>query len=103
MALTMAVILAVVVLSKVVFVSLGVLLLGLLTPLFEKDSLLGIAQLGSLLATERQGVVSFEPLPEGCSVDNDDSILDQGLGSDQLVVAGVVHNINDPGLAGDGL
>ena len=43
------------------------------------------------------------PLAEGSGVDDDDSVLDEGLGPDQLVVAGVVDHINDTGLAGNRL
>lgn len=31
---------------------------------------------------------------------HDDGVLDEGLGSDQLVVAGVVHHVEDTSLAG---
>ena len=43
------------------------------------------------------------PLTEGGSIDDDDGVLDEGLGPDQLVVAGVVDHVNDPGLPGGGL
>lgn len=56
-------------------------------------------QLGSLLASQRSGVVSLIPLPEWKAVNKDDAVLHQGLGSDQLVVGGIVDHINDPGLA----
>lgn len=39
------------------------------------------------------------PLPVGKAVNEDDAVLHQGLGSDQLIVGGIVDNINDPGLA----
>ena len=42
-------------------------------------------------------------MSEGSSVNNNNGVLDQGLGSDQLVVGGVVDNVDDSGLAGDGL
>ncbi|TNN88550.1 hypothetical protein EYF80_001333 [Liparis tanakae] len=45
------------------------------------------------------GKVCLIPLPEGKAVDEDDAVLHQGLGSDQLVVGGIVDHINDPGLA----
>lgn len=38
------------------------------------------------------------PLPERQAVNKDDAVLDQGLGSDQLIVGSIVDNINDPGL-----
>lgn len=43
------------------------------------------------------------PLLEGGSVHLDDGVLHQGLGTDQLVVGGVVGHIQDTGLAGDSL
>ena len=43
------------------------------------------------------------PLTEGCSVDDDDGVLDEGLGPHQLVVTSVVNNVNDTGLPGDRL
>ena len=42
-------------------------------------------------------------MSEGSSINDNDGVLDQGLGSDQLVVGGVVDNVDDPGLAGSGL
>ena len=42
-------------------------------------------------------------MSEGSSIDNDDGVLDESLGPDQLVVASVVDNVDDPGLAGSGL
>lgn len=35
--------------------------------------------------------VSFVPLTEGSSIDLDNSSLDEGVGTDQLVVRGVVN------------
>ena len=43
------------------------------------------------------------PLPEGSGVNDHDGVLDKSLGSDPLVVGGVVHHVDDPGLAGDAL
>ena len=43
--------------------------------------------------------VLYSPLTEGRSVDDNNGVLDQGLGPHQLIVAGVVDNIDDPGLA----
>lgn len=43
--------------------------------------------------------MSLIPLPVWKAVDEDDAVLHQGLGSDQLVVGGIVDHINDPGLA----
>lgn len=56
-------------------------------------------QLGSLLASQRSGVVSLIPLPVREAVNEDDAVLHQGLGSDQLVVGGIVDHVDDPGLA----
>lgn len=36
------------------------------------------------------------PLSERQAVNKDDTVLDQSLGSDQLIVGGIVDNINDP-------
>ena len=36
------------------------------------------------------------PLTEGSGINDHDGVLDEGLGPDQLVVAGVVDDINDP-------
>lgn len=55
-------------------------------------------QLGSLLASQRSGEMSLIPLPVGKAVDKHDAVLHQSLGSDQLVVGGIVDHINDPGL-----
>lgn len=56
-------------------------------------------QLSSLLATNRQGIVSLIPLPERSSVNDNNSVLDQSLRSHQLIVGGIVHYINNTGLA----
>ena len=48
-------------------------------------------------------IVEPLPLSEGSSIDNNDGVLDQSLGSDELIVGCVVDYINDPGLPGDGL
>ena len=42
-------------------------------------------------------------LSEWSAIDGDDGALDEGLGSDQLVVRGVVDNVDDSALSGDGL
>ena len=47
---------------------------------------------------ERLSILN-SPLTEGRSVDDNNGVLDQGLGPHQLIVAGVVDNIDDPGLA----
>lgn len=43
--------------------------------------------------------MSLIPLPVWEAVDEDDAVLHQGLGSDQLVVGGIVDHVDDPGLA----
>lgn len=55
----------------------------------------GVAYYGGGHENERDGSpkgthVSLVPLPEGSGIDFDNSALDQGLGSEQLVVGGVV-------------
>ena len=40
-------------------------------------------------------------MTERCSVNDADSVLDEGLGSHQLVVASVVDHVDDTGLPGD--
>lgn len=66
--------------------------------------LLDLALLGSLglLASSAEGlaVVGLVPLSEGSGIDLDDGALGEGVGSDQLVVGGVVSDTDDTGLAG---
>ena len=47
--------------------------------------------------------MSFVELFEGSCIDGDDAVLYQGLGTDQLVVRGVVNNVKDASLAGSSL
>lgn len=42
--------------------------------------------------------MSLIPLPVRKAVDEHDAVLHQGLGSDQLIVGGIVDHIDDPGL-----
>merc|ERR1719193_1557244 len=49
--------------------------------------LLSFAQFGTLLTAERKSIVSLVPLTEGSSVNNNNGVLDQSLGSNQLIVA----------------
>lgn len=60
-------------------------------------------QFSTLLAPNWQDVVSFIPLTVRGCVNNNDRILHQSLGAHQLIAAGVVHNVNDTGLASDAL
>lgn len=57
--------------------------------------------LGALLAAQRQQVVRLVPLAEGHGVDDHDGVLDQRLRAHQLVVARIVHHVNDARLAAD--
>lgn len=59
-----------------------------------------IYQLGSLLPAKREGVVRLIPLSVRSAVHKDHTVLHQGLGSNKLIVRGVVDHIDDPGLAG---
>lgn len=59
--------------------------------------------LAVLLATQRQQVVSFVELFEGRSIDGDDAVLHQSLGTDQLIVGGVVNNVENASLASGSL
>lgn len=65
----------------------GLLLLGLL------------GSLGALALAKGLTVVGLVPLTEGSGINLDDGRLDKGLGTDKLVVAGIVDNIDDTGLA----
>ena len=64
--------------------------------------LAGILDLGglALLETNLEAVVGLVPLLEGVGIDEDDGTLDEGLGTDELVVGGVVGNVEDTDLAG---
>ena len=42
-------------------------------------------------------------MTEGSGINDDDGVLDEGLGPDQLIVARVVHDVDDTGLPGDSL
>ena len=57
-------------------------------------------QFGSLLPSQGDGVMGLIPLPKWSGINLDDGAFHQGLGTHQLVVAGIVHYINDTGLAG---
>ena len=66
---------------------------------------LGLSGLGlfELLFVELNIVVLEVPLSEGSGINGDDAVLDDSLGSNELVVGGVVNNIENSGLSGDGL
>lgn len=57
-------------------------------------------QLLQALGTDLHTVVGLVPGSEGGSINLDDAVLHKGLGADQLVVRGVVHDIKDTGLFG---
>ena len=57
-------------------------------------------QFGVLFTPQGFGVVSLIPLSEWCGIDGNDASLDEGFGTDQLVVGGVIDDINDAYLAG---
>jgi len=56
---------------------------------------------GTTLGGDGLAVVLLVSLTEGSSVDLDDAALDKGVGSDKLVVRGVVDDTEDTGLGSD--
>lgn len=42
------------------------------------------------------------PLGEGSGIDGDDTVFDEGVGSDQLVVGCIVHDVDDSSLVSHG-
>merc|ERR1719333_315700 len=56
-----------------------------------------------LLLVELNVVLLEVPLSEGGGIDVDNGVLDEGLGANELVVGGVVDNINNTRLECDGL
>ena len=77
----------------------GYFLLWATSQLFLDKQVCYPYQLCSLLSSHWSGIVSLIPLPEGKTVNKDNAVLHQGLGSHQLVVGGVVDHICNPGLA----
>lgn len=65
--------------------------------------LLGHVGLGLASPANALAVVGLVPLTEGSGIDLDNGGLGQGVGTDQLVVGGVVGHDDDTGLAGDAL
>lgn len=55
-----------------------------------------------LLLADGFSVVRLIVLFEGSGIDLDDAVFHESLSSDQLVVGGVVHDVDDTGLSGDG-
>merc|ERR1719167_1093836 len=80
-----------------------VFLLRLLGPLLVEERFVGFGEFDALLPAERRGVVGLVPLTEWRRVDGNDGVLDEGLGTHQLVVAGVVDGIDDTRFTGDRL
>ena len=64
-------------------------------------SLLDLYILVSLPGGEVDSVLVGIPLSEGSGVDLDDAVLDEGLGSDELVVGGIVDDVDYSGFTGD--
>jgi hypothetical protein len=60
--------------------------------------LTGLVGLLHLLLVQLNVVVLEIPLTERSCVDFDDGVLDQSLGTDELIVRRVVQNVNDAGL-----
>lgn len=67
------------------------------------DGLLLLALLLLAATAERLAVVGLVPLTEGSGINLDNGGLGQGVGTDQLVVGGVVGDDDDTGLAGAAL
>merc|ERR1719167_584255 len=80
-----------------------VFLLRLLGPLLVEERFVGFGQFDALLPAERRGVMGLVPLTERRRVDGNDGVLDEGLGTHQLVVAGVVDGVDDASFTGDRL
>merc|ERR1712044_56239 len=79
--------------------SFSILLGSLLGPFLIDNSFLSISKLSSLLSAEGKSIMSLVPLSEWSGINDDNSVLDEGLGSDQLIVASIVYNINNPSFA----
>lgn len=63
----------------------------------------GLIGLLDLLLVKLDVVVLKVPLSEGGGVNLDDAVLDEGLGTNELVVGSVVNDIDNTGLSGDRL
>ena len=53
---------------------------------------------GSFTFTNSRSVMRLIPLSEWCRVDEDYTVLNESLGSDELVVTGIVDDINNSSL-----
>lgn len=83
--------------SLCVSLSSEAVFLGTFGEIYSHDKSKSTYQLGALLASKRTGIMGLIPLSERKAVNKDDAVLDQSLGSDQLIVGGIVDHINDPG------
>ena len=63
----------------------------------------GLVRLLHLLLVQLNVVVLEIPLTERSSINLDDGVLHEGLGTDKLIVSRIVEDINDAGLARLGL
>lgn len=63
-------------------------------------ALLSLGLSGALLDADLNTVVGLVPVLEGMGIDENDGSLDEGLGTDKLVIGGVVGDIKDTDLAG---
>ena len=63
----------------------------------------GLVALFNLFLVKLNVIASQIPLSERIGINGDDAVLDDGLGSDKLVVGGIVDNIQNSGLSGEGL
>jgi len=75
----------------------GDLLLNRLGARLEKRILL-LSNLGRLLAAKRLHVMVLEPLLEGRSINLNNVVLHERVGTHNLVTSGVVYHLNDAGL-----
>jgi len=80
-----------------------VFLLRLFGALLVEKRLVSLGKLDALLPAERRGVMRLVPLTERGGVDGNDGVLDESLGSHELVVAGVVYGVDDTRLASNRL
>jgi len=85
------------------FLAVVVFLLRLLGALLVEKRLVSLGKLDALLPAERRGVMRLVPLTERGGVDGNDGVLDESLGSHELVVAGVVYGVDDTRLASNRL
>ena len=66
-------------------------------------ALLSLGLSSALLDADLNTVVGLVPVLEGMGIDENDGSLDEGLGTDKLIVSRIVEDINDAGLARLGL